>query len=148
MIPPPLFKQLVLTFLAGTGCLLFSMLFYFCTGDLILLVLGTALFIGSMSSGLSLLQLIKKKEFYCLEGTCNYRQYTLNKYCQVQITDDTGEILHLQLPKGSRIQAGIRYRLYFRNNLFQEKEAPCPLYLKKALQTETFLGLEPLDYQQ
>ena len=73
MIPPPLFKQLVLALLVGTGCFLFSILFYFCTGDCILLILGTVLFLGSISNGLSLYQLIKKKTYYCLEGMCIYR---------------------------------------------------------------------------
>ena len=122
MIPPPLFKQLVLALLVGTGCFLFSILFYFCTGDRILLILGTVLFLGSISNGLSLYQLIKKKTYYCLEGICIYRQYTLKKYCQVQITDDTGEIYHLQLPKSSQIQTGRRYRLYFKNSPLRKAE--------------------------
>ena len=146
MLPPPLFKQLVLALLVGTGCFLFSILFYFCTGDCILLILGTVLFLGSISNGLSLYQLIKKKTYYCLEGICIYRQYTLKKYCQVQITDDTGEIYHLQLPKSSQIQTGLRYRLYFKNS-FQGKEVSYPLYIKKTLQTEAFLGLELLENQ-
>ena len=118
MIPPPLFKQLVLALLVGTGCFLFSILFYFCTGDCILLILGTVLFLGSISNGLSLYQLIKKKTYYCLEGICIYRQYTLKKYCQVQITDDTGEIYHLQLPKSSQIDTGCILKIHFKEKRF------------------------------
>ena len=69
MIPPPLFKQLVLALLVGTGCFLFSILFYFCTGDRILLILGTVLFLGSISNGLSLYQLIKKKRITAWRGS-------------------------------------------------------------------------------
>ena len=140
-IPKPLFRRLLLTFLAGGGCFLIGLIFFLRGGDIPFFTLSILLFLLSCGKGSLLLLLLRKKAYIMLEGICtDVRMNLLGSTQYICLSDAEGNEHCLVIGKGHQIRAGCSYRFYFRN---PDGISPGrnPL-LKKALLTDNLLGVE------
>lgn len=142
-IPRPLFKRLLLTFLAGGGCFLIGFIFFLWDGDMHFFALSILLFLFSCGKGILFFLQVRKKAYTVLEGICtdvriNLPGSTLN----ICLVDAEGNEHRLVIGKDHKIRTGLSYRFYFRN---PDGISPGrnPL-LKKALLTDNLLGVEEM----
>ena len=139
-IPPILFKKIWLTGLIGAGCMLFGTVYFFKTGDRILLVLSLLVFLCCIGKAISILRLAKKQRYEMVEGTCiGITQKPFEKTQIVRLMDNEGIESTLRLPKGCKIKIGGQYRFYFSQ---QNSSWTGSRYLDMALMADGFLGYE------
>lgn len=145
-IPPVIIKRLVLTFLAGTGCLFISLAGYFYAADSLLLFLGIFFFL--MCCGRSCILFFKglTGSYAILEGECReVRHLHLTRFQRVLFMDQQGEPHLLQLDKSCRIHPGNSYRLYFSDDIpARNTSASISALLFRASVSGNFLGWEEL----
>ena len=142
-IPKPLFKRLLLTFLAGGGCFLIGLIFFLQEGDIHFLTLSILLFLFSCGKGILFFLQVRKKAYTVLEGICTGACMNLLGGTQnICLADAEGNEYSLVIGKDHKIRTGISYRFYFRN---PDGISPGsnPL-LKKALLTDNLLGVEEM----
>lgn len=142
-IPKPLFRRLLLTFLAGSGCFLIGLVFFLREDDMPFFTLSIFLFLFSCGKGTLFFLHVKKKTYTVLEGTCtDVRMNLLGGTQDICLTDAEGNEHRLVIGKDHKIRAGYSYRFYFRDS---DGISPGrnPL-LKKALLTDNLLGVEDM----
>ncbi len=142
-IPKPLFRRLLLTFLAGGSCFLIGLVFFLQEGDMPFFTLSILLFLFSCGKGLLSFLQIKKKAYTVLEGICtDIRMNLLVGTQDICLADAEGNEHRLVIGKDYKIRTGLSYRFYFRDSdgISPGKN---PL-LKKALLTDNLLGVEEI----
>ena len=142
-IPKPLFRRLLLTFLAGGGCFLIGLVFFLLEGDMPFFTLSILLFLFSCGKGiLSFLQ-VKKKTYTVLEGTCtDVRLKPFRNSYDIVLTGQDGSEHLLRVGKDQKIHPGLSYRFYFRapDSILPGQN---PLLTKAAL-ADNLLGVEEI----
>lgn len=142
-IPKPLFKRLLLTFLAEGGCFLIGLIFFLQEGDMHFLTLSILLFLFSCGKGILFFLQVRKKAYTVLEGICTGACMDLLGNTQnICLADAEGNEHCLVIGKDHKIHTGLSYRFYFRN---PDGISPGsnPL-LKKVLLTDNLLGVEEM----
>ncbi|MCM1305265.1 MAG: hypothetical protein NC306_14345 [Butyrivibrio sp.] len=146
-IPKPLFRRLVLTFLAGGGCFLIGLVFFLRNGDTPFFTLSILLFLSSCGKGILLFLQVRQKAYTVLEGICmDVRTNLLGGTQNICLTDAEGNEHCLVIGKDHKIRTGYSYRFYFRD---PDGISPGrnPL-LKKAMLTDNLMGVEELNTRQ
>jgi len=141
-IPAPLYRKILMTALAGGGCMLFGLIYYITMKDRVLLFLSAALFINCAWQAFSIYRTAKKEEYEIIEGTCvRINPQLVGKFRTVCMMDDAGAETTLRLTKSCKLKIGERYRLYLDNrNQFRTGNG----FIDKTLATGNFLGYEPV----
>ena len=142
-IPTPIFRKTLFTELIGIGCFLFGAVYYYSARDRILLILSAVVFLCSTIRALLLYHIARKKAYEIVIGTCvSVSQKIFGKLKTVKMMDDDGKETTLQIPKGSKIKIGERYRFYF-----QKRDGSINTeikFLDTKLAAESLLGYEQL----
>ncbi|MCM1188540.1 MAG: hypothetical protein NC541_04495 [bacterium] len=142
-MPKPLFRRLLLTFLAGGGCFLVGLVLFLRDGDTPFFTLSTLLFLSSCGKGILLFLQVRQNAYTVLEGTCtDVRTKLLGGTQNICLADAEGNEHCLMIGKDHKIRTGLSYRFYFRD---PDGISPGrnPL-LKKALLTDNLLGVEEI----
>lgn len=142
-IPAPLMKKILYTGILGTGCLLFGLVYFFCTKDHVLLYLSLLLFGFCAWKVRTLYQTIRQDTYEVVEGTCIgvKQKHLFGKFQTVRIQDADGNEAALRLAKTCKVKIGETYRFYF---LRKERISTGNDYLDTFLASEGFLGYERL----
>ena len=142
-IPTPIFRKTLFTELIGIGCFLFGTVYYYSARDRILLILSAVVFLCSTIRALLLYHIARKKAYEIVIGTCvSVSQKIFGKLKTVKMMDDDGKETTLQIPKGSKIKIGERYRFYFQKR--DDSINTEIKFLDTKLAAESLLGYEQL----
>ena len=126
-------RKILLTFLAGLASIALS---------LILLVLGSIIFLASLVLVRSLWSTIARGQYEIVEGVCSsVVSPMMRQYRKIQLIDEQGAERTLLLSKSAKFQIGARYRFYFQSSNHPTVGND---YLDAALSTNSFLGYEAL----
>lgn len=139
-IPAPLKRKLLFTIIVGLLCLIIGTAIFIISNDKIMLLLSLAVCVISVYKAFSIYQIILKKQYEVVEGTCvGIVPKPLHKYRKIRIMDDEGNESTLLLHKQSKIKIGDRYCFYFKQTtrLTLGNE-----YLDTATSSDCFLGYE------
>lgn len=138
--PLPLKRKIMITILVGLICLVIGIAIFIISNDKIMLILSLAVCGISVYKAFSIYQIILKKQYEVVEGTCvGIVPKPLRKYRKIRIMDDEGNESTLLLHKQSKIKIGDRYCFYFKQaaHLTLGNE-----YLDAATSSDCFLGYE------
>ena len=140
--PAPLRRKLFLTVLLGFLCLLVGAAMFLFSKDRIMLLLSAAVFAINLFRAWSLYELIRRKSYEVVEGTCvAVVSKPMHKYRKIRIMDDEGIESSLLLGKQSKVKIGFRYRFYFKKT---QRFTVGSEYFDSALSSDCFLGFEEL----
>lgn len=140
--PIVLKRKAVLTILTGACCISVTFLVFLICKDRMLLVLGTAFFLGCLIRSGSLLHTMIYQKYDTVTGVCiGSCSSLLHRYRKIYLVDDSGNETALLLGKQERIKKGALYRFYFQTNSHIPWGSD---YLDATLSTHTFLGYEEL----
>ena len=139
-IPVPLHKKMAITALAGSGCMLFGLIYFIAAKDRIFLLLSAAVFLNCAWRAYSIYRIAVKGTYEVIEGTCvRINPQLIGKFRTVIMMDDGGIESTFRLAKNLKLKIGERYRLYFDNrNQYKTGSG----FFDKALATGNFLGCE------
>lgn len=142
-IPTPLFKKLVLTFLAGTGCFFIGLILSVTGKDRTLFFLSLAVFLFSLIRGLSFYLQFKSGSYTVLEGICtNISMLPFRKTYRASLKDNSGTEHDLRLIRTIEMHPGFSYRIYLDNSsAVLSEEAP---FLHKTMAADNLLGVEQI----
>jgi hypothetical protein len=140
--PRILFQKFLFTILIGVGCLIIGAAYYIFSKDNITLALSFFVFIFSIVRSTGLYNIISKKKYEMIEGTCvSVEKKLFIKQYKIKIIDDNGVETSLRLVKQAKIKTGFRYCFYFRQ---EERLSSGSEYFDTALFSEHLLGFEEL----
>lgn len=139
-IPAPLYRKMLITALAGGGCMLFGLVYFIAARDSVLLLLSAALLVNCIWRAFSIYRIAAKEAYEVIEGTCvGVSTGLVGKLKTIRMMNDDGIETSLRLAKNCKFKIGDRYRLYFDNrNQFRTGSG----FIDTALATGNFLGYE------
>ena len=142
-IPFVLKRKISLTFLSGIASLFISTSVFIATNDTIMLILGTVIFVLSLSLGKNLWNIITNQKYSVVVGICSSISIPLiYRYRKIQLINEQGSELNLLIHKSVKLQIGTNYRFYFRNTC---QATIGNDYLDSVLSTNNFLGYEVIE---
>ncbi len=113
---------------------------FFILQDKIMLFLSLAICLMSVDKAFTYYQIIKKKKYEVVEGTCiAVMPKLLRKYRKIQIIDDNGNESTMLLGKKDKVKIGYRYRFYFKDT---SRLTIGSEFFDSALSSDYFLGYE------
>ena len=144
--PSALQHRLLFTLLSGIAVIAISATIHTVTQDKTLFCLGGIVFIGCLFRCCSLWEIIVKRKYEVVAGTCiGVIAPPLRRYQKVTLMDENGIESSLLLQKQSRITIGKQYRFYFKKNC---RPILGNSFLDSSLSADLFLGYEELNSPQ
>ena len=113
-MPKPLSTKLIATIAIGFACLFLGIVYFTTTKDTIFLLLSVTLLICSLVKAMLLYQIIKKKNYILLCGTCiELKRHPIRRTSVITFQLEDDSIFELTLDRSMKLHTNSKYELYF-----------------------------------
>lgn len=140
--PQILKRKLLLTLFVGIGSVIVSLVFFIVTGDRILMILGSILFVFCILHSCNIWRLVSNENYETEEGVCTgITSLPFQRYHRIHLLNKHGTEFTILLDRSNRLTVGTSYRIYFQKN---SRPLVDSSYLDISLSTNAFLGYEEM----
>lgn len=141
-IPEIFSRNVFLSFMAGIGCVLITVIVFFVTGDRTLLFLGGITSLFCVGKGTALYRAVKQKRYEIIEGICYHADYPMKRpFPKIQVVQGNGQTISLMLDRNQKIIHGHAYRFYFKQGTVPD---PKESVWFQTLRTDGIIGIEEI----